>query len=260
MKNEYLSNEYSISALDRIANAKDRPLTLIGQFPKEEMEEVHLMLRHGILGGQIIQAPPNQVHYLLRVDRINEAGTRLLIEAFPEMKAQIAEFPDEQLESEAAGRPGDPKCELAKQELARRADAKQPKPAAIAEKAMTPSQTPPSAEAIRIAQSSHRLSRKANGIAQLALWTSLASAVISLAALWIAWSASQSAREQSRDASLEQRVRALEQRSNASAAPFMVLPSQTPAPATSTAPFNLPNGGSIPNIVPATPWLIPPRP
>lgn len=258
-KNEYLSNEYSISALDRIANSKDRPLTLIGQFPKEEMEEVHLMLRHGILDGQIIQAPPNQVHYLLRVDRITEAGTRLLIEAFPEMKAQIAELPDEQLESEAAGRPGDPRCELAKQELTRRADARQPKPAPVAEKASAQSQTSSGSDLVRIAQSAHRLSRKASGVAQLAVWASLASVVISLAALWMAWSASQGAKEPSPDTALEQRVRALEQRGNA---PFMMLPSQTPATGTTPAPLGLPNGGSILNSNPAaaTPWVLPPRP
>lgn len=262
-KNEYLSNEYAISALDRIVKAKDRPLTLIGQFPKEEMEEVHLMLRHGILGGQIIQAPPNQVHYLLRVDRINEQGTQLLIEAFPELKAQIAELPDEQLAVEATGRPGDPRCELAKQETARRAEARQPKPAPAPEKPATATRTPSGDEAIRISQSAHRLSRKAIGMSQLSLWAAMASLVVSLAALWMSWAASQRAADSSPDtAALQQRIRALEQRASSTTSPFMVSPSQSPAPSTAPAPFGLPNGGSILNSNPAsaTPWMVPPRP
>src|SRR5882757_7628434 len=105
---EYLANEHSILALERIAVSKERPLTLISQFPKEQMDEIHLMLKHGILSGQIMQAPPNHARYLLRVDGINEEGTQLLIEAFPQLKKGIAELADDALAAEAAGRRGDP--------------------------------------------------------------------------------------------------------------------------------------------------------
>ncbi len=273
MKNEYLANPHTISALERIVKSKDRPLTLIGQFPKEEMEEVHLMLRHGLLGGQIIQAPPNHTHYLLRVDRINEAGTQLLIEANPQLQNEIAALSDAQLEAEAAGRRGDPRCELARQELERRAAEKQPKPtkAEVSQRA-TPrqNQSPDdeerrhaaSLEAGRLSQSAHRLARKAIGASNWSAWASVISIILSLGALWLAWSGSQKPRQDSREAALEQRIRALEQRGNAPTSPFMVLPSQTPAPTTSPGSWTLPAGGGTlnSNPVPSTPWLIPPRP
>ena len=270
MKNEYLSNEHSILALERIANSKDRPLTLIGQFPKEEMEEIHLMLRHGILSGQIIQAPPNHTHYLLRVDRINAAGTQLLIEARPHLKKEISELSDAQLDTEVSGRPGDPRCELARLELERRREEKQPKSSMSEGSQRTPAR--PSSndeetrraaalEANRASQSAHRLARKAMGVSQWSTWISISSIILALGALWMAWTASQSAKQDSQ-AALEQRIRALEQRGNAPAAPFMMLPSQTPASTTPAGSWTLPNGGGILNTnpTPSTPWLVPPRP
>jgi hypothetical protein len=269
VKGEYLSNPHSISALDRIANAKDRPLTLVGQFPKEEMEEVHLMLRHGILAGQVVQAPPNQVHYLLRVDRINDAGTRLLIEAFPHLKAEIAALPDAQLETEAMRRRGDPRCELARQELARRI---QGEPLATAISSGATRGAGPGTEdngnvktktmeANRISQSAHRLSQRANRMASWSAWLSAASVLISLVALWVSWTKSQNTKRSSQESALEQRVRALEQRGNSPSAPFMMLPSQTPSPGVPPTNWTLPSGGTLLNTNPtATPWVIPSRP